>query len=87
MPKMEYVRQLLSKLTKARRALNAVSVVVREVLGIMMVAYLYPSAITALSEVVTEGWDDPVANLWALMPIFAVISGLILIISPVLEVL
>lgn len=59
------------------RIMDVLGVVVGLAVGIIVVAYLVPVALDQFFAVDTSAWDDEVADLWPLIPLF-VILGLVI---------
>lgn len=51
------------------------------VIGLIVLAIMLPVALTELMNVNTSGWDTSVAAVWDLLPILAVLGGLVMIVG------
>jgi ABC-type antimicrobial peptide transport system permease subunit len=64
---------------------NQVEGVTMFVIGILMIFVLFPVALGVYYNQSTDGWSGPVSALWGLLPLFAIIGGLLMIISGALH--
>ena len=51
------------------------------VIGLIVLAIMLPVALTELMDVDTTGWNASVAAVWDLLPILAVLGGLVMIVG------
>ena len=51
------------------------------VIGLIVLAIMLPVALTELMDVDTTGWATSVAAVWDLLPILAVLGGLVMIVG------
>jgi hypothetical protein len=65
--------------------MSAVKTVIGAVIVLLMIGYLFPTAVNAVLGVTTETWEDEAAAVWALFPLLIVLGGLIMIAKPALE--
>lgn len=50
-------------------------------IGGLMLAFMFPIALTQLMDVNTTGWDGAVAGLWSVLPILLIVAGVVLVMA------
>lgn len=72
---------MLKKFEESESGELTVNNVIALVVGLIVLAIMLPVAIDEISGVNTTGWSTSVAAVWDLLPIIAVLAGLVMITS------
>jgi len=71
----------LESFEKDPRGSLEVNAIISLVIGLIVLAIMLPVALTEIMGVDTTTWDSSVAAVWDLLPILAVLAGLVMIVG------
>lgn len=82
------IEQSIARLEKSIDGLEAdeagaleVNAIISLVVGLIVLSIMLPVALTEIMDVNTTGWDSSVASVWGLLPVLAVLAGLVMIVA------
>lgn len=81
MPLVTKFDEQLKTFENDERGALEVNSIISLVIGLIVLAIMLPVALTEIMGVDTTTWDSSVAAVWDLLPILAVLAGLVMIVA------